>query len=118
MLGIGYSVFIGRCSVLEAELWGVVKGLRLAWNVGIQVVLLEVDNDDVARMVRDSMRVSGLHGLVSLIRELLDRDWMVRVRQVWRSTNRVADGIAKLARKSLFRSCKIWVLLLGFFDAF
>ncbi|KAK9030655.1 hypothetical protein V6N11_032072 [Hibiscus sabdariffa] len=89
---------VGVCSVLEVERWGVVEGLRLAWEVGIRVVLLEVDNGDVARTVQDKAQVSGLHGLVPTTRELVDRDRVVHLRQIRRSTNMVADGMAKLTR--------------------
>ncbi|KAK8664137.1 hypothetical protein V6N13_083937 [Hibiscus sabdariffa] len=66
-LGSGYAS--GRSlAVLEVERWGVVEGLRLAWEVGIRVVLLEVDNGDVARTVQDKAQVSGLHGLVPTTR--------------------------------------------------
>ncbi|KAK8997530.1 hypothetical protein V6N11_012087 [Hibiscus sabdariffa] len=71
---LGFHRKIGVCSVLEAELWGVAEGLRLAWDAGIRVVLLEVDNNDVARLVHDKERVNGLHGLVPTIRELVGRD--------------------------------------------
>ncbi|KAK8565071.1 hypothetical protein V6N12_058646 [Hibiscus sabdariffa] len=65
---------VGVCSVLEAELWGVAEGLRLAWDACIRVVLLEVDNNDVVQIVQDKARVSGLHGLVPTIRKLVGRD--------------------------------------------
>ncbi|KAL4317786.1 hypothetical protein GQ457_18G024140 [Hibiscus cannabinus] len=70
------------CSVLEAELWGVTEGLRLAWDVGTRVVLLEVDNDDVVQIVHDKAWVSSLH----------------------RSANMVLDGMAKFARSSYVSS--------------
>ncbi|KAK9030511.1 hypothetical protein V6N11_031937 [Hibiscus sabdariffa] len=95
---LGFFRKVGVYSVLEAELWGVAEGLRLAWDVGIQVMLFEVDNGNVARIVQDKARVSGLHELVPTISELVGRDWVVRVRQIRRSANMVADGMANLVR--------------------
>ncbi|KAK8515836.1 hypothetical protein V6N12_016142 [Hibiscus sabdariffa] len=97
---LGFYRKVGVCSVLGAELWGVTEGLRLAWDAGIRVVLLEVDNSDVAQKVQDKAQVSGLHGLVPTIHELVGRDWVVRVRQIRWSANMVADGMAKWARSS------------------
>lgn len=37
----GYARKVGFCSVLEAELWGIVEGLRLAWNLGFRRVEVE-----------------------------------------------------------------------------
>ncbi|KAK8678247.1 hypothetical protein V6N13_143753 [Hibiscus sabdariffa] len=100
----GGGSLVGVCSVLEAELRGVAVGLRLAWDVGIRVVLLKVDNGDVARIIRDKARVSDLHGLVPTIRELVDRDWVVCVRQIRRLANMVSNGMEKLARSSYVSS--------------
>ncbi|KAK8663990.1 hypothetical protein V6N13_083795 [Hibiscus sabdariffa] len=61
-------------------------------------MLFEVDNGNVARIVQDKARVSGLHELVPTISELVGRDWVVRVRQIRRSANMVADGMANLVR--------------------
>ncbi|KAK8596694.1 hypothetical protein V6N12_065174 [Hibiscus sabdariffa] len=112
---LGFYRRVGVCSVLEAELWGIAEGLRLPWDAGIRVVLLEVDNGDVARIVQDNAYVSGLHGLVPTISELVGRDWVVRVCQIRRTTNMVTDGMVKLARSSFVSSLLDVGLLLGFF---
>ncbi|KAK8579919.1 hypothetical protein V6N12_070217 [Hibiscus sabdariffa] len=97
---------MGVCSILEVELWGIVEGLWLAWDACIRVVLLEVDNDHVARMVQDTTQISDIHGLMPTIRELVDRAWVVRVRHIRRSINMVVDGMAKLARSSFVSSLR------------
>ena len=35
---------IRESSVLMAELWGLVQGLRIAWEAGIKRLLVEVDS--------------------------------------------------------------------------
>ncbi|KAK8653330.1 hypothetical protein V6N13_127337 [Hibiscus sabdariffa] len=67
-------------------------------------MLLEVDNGDVTQIVYDPTQVTGLHGLVPSIKELLDKAWVVRVRQIRRSTNMVADGMVKLSWNSYVSS--------------
>ncbi|KAK9003126.1 hypothetical protein V6N11_060693 [Hibiscus sabdariffa] len=85
---LGFNLlFVGICSILEAELWGAVEGLMLAWVDGVQVVLL------------------------NSLRELLNRDWVVYVRRIRRSANMIADGMAKLAQNtsvSSFRDVKFF----------
>ncbi|MBA0769395.1 hypothetical protein Gotri_018132 [Gossypium trilobum] len=48
------SRFVGSCSTLEAKLWGVVEGLRLAWWSGQRRVILELDNMDIVSMLTSS----------------------------------------------------------------
>ncbi|KAK8624010.1 hypothetical protein V6N13_065369 [Hibiscus sabdariffa] len=88
-----------------------VVSIRFATCGGVIWNNLEVDNDDVAQLVQDLTQVSGFHGLVSTIRELLNRDWVVYVRRIRRSANMIADGMAKLAQNtsvSSFRDVKFF----------
>ncbi|EOX93702.1 Ribonuclease H protein, putative [Theobroma cacao] len=39
----GYSLRFGKCTAYRAELWGVSKGLTLAWDLGHGRINLEVD---------------------------------------------------------------------------
>ncbi|KAK8617153.1 hypothetical protein V6N13_117120 [Hibiscus sabdariffa] len=41
---VGFSKFIGICSTLEVELWGVLEGLHLAWRLGECRVVVELDS--------------------------------------------------------------------------
>ncbi|KAK8481820.1 hypothetical protein V6N11_032986 [Hibiscus sabdariffa] len=43
----GFSKFIGRCSVLEAEFWAVFEGLCCAKSFNVSKVVVESDNRDV-----------------------------------------------------------------------
>ncbi|KAK8516340.1 hypothetical protein V6N12_068947 [Hibiscus sabdariffa] len=73
---LGFCLYVGVCSILEAELWGIVEGLRLAWAAAVRAVPLGVDNGDVAWVVHDSTHGSGLHELVPNLQELLSRGWV------------------------------------------
>ncbi|KAI5333774.1 hypothetical protein L3X38_023906 [Prunus dulcis] len=37
----GFAVNLGVGQVLEAELWGIYLGLKLAWDIGCSAVVLE-----------------------------------------------------------------------------
>lgn len=80
-----------------AELWGVYEGLKLARELGIQ--FLEVQLDSL--VVVGSITGSGIGStagwsLLQNIKELLQLDWEVNVSHVFREANRVADGLANL----------------------
>ncbi|KAL4291241.1 hypothetical protein GQ457_14G017610 [Hibiscus cannabinus] len=108
---------VGVCPILETELLGVAEGLCLAWAAGVRATVLEVGNGDVARILQDSTRGNGLHGLVPTIRELLNRDWVVQVHHIRRSANMVVDGLAKMARDTYASSLRdVGLVTQVFFD--
>ena len=44
---------IGSCGPLKAELWGLLKGLMLAWLMGCKKVILKVDYEVVVRWMQE-----------------------------------------------------------------
>ncbi|KZV47102.1 ribonuclease H protein-like, partial [Dorcoceras hygrometricum] len=46
---VGFTHNIGRCSIEEAELWAVYKGLQVAWETGLKKIQLEVDSETVIK---------------------------------------------------------------------
>ncbi|XP_038711034.1 uncharacterized protein LOC120005476 [Tripterygium wilfordii] len=65
----GFSVNIGSCSVQNEELWGFLLGFK---------------------------KLENLTHLVLRIKQLLSRDWVVRVNHVYCEANYCADSLAKL----------------------
>ncbi|KAL4334394.1 hypothetical protein GQ457_07G013410 [Hibiscus cannabinus] len=92
----GFSRFVGRCTALEAEFWGVLEGLRLAWSRQVAALVLEVDSLEVYECLLYRKSCGGFSAMVHSIFELLDRPWQVLLSRVPRSANKVADGLAKL----------------------
>lgn len=88
--------FIGVCSALEAELWGALEGLRLAWETGLARVIL-VDNLAVVQMVNGEDRELHHNPVVRGVKNMLRRTWTVRVQHVYREGNAVANQMAALA---------------------
>ena len=64
----GFSANIGVCSVLGAEPWGVVYGLRLAKMKGASKLIIEVDNKQVADMLLQ--RVATCHKVSAMVKEI------------------------------------------------
>lgn len=58
---------IGRCSVSRAELWGVLNGMKNAWNYGFRKVILETDSKLAVKLIRSS--VLHCHPLSNLVLE-------------------------------------------------
>ncbi|KAK7259832.1 hypothetical protein RIF29_25447 [Crotalaria pallida] len=95
----GYSKYLGvSSSPLIAELWGVLEGLQLAWNLDFKMVELHLDSLEAFNLLSGSHAGSyqGL-GLISRISSLINRDWKVEINHIYRDSNRVADCMAKLS---------------------
>lgn len=66
----GFTCNLGRFTLVIAELWGLVHGLRLACNLGINFFIVEMDSLTVVGMVKS--RKSQNQNLLPLLQEALD----------------------------------------------
>ncbi|CAN1157085.1 Putative ribonuclease H protein At1g65750 [Linum perenne] len=90
-----FAMYIGYCSITRAELRGAIQGLRLAWEIGVRRVVLQVDSMTVVQLLDSPGDPMHQHAMeVRDIRELISRDWEVRVRHVYREANHAADHLA------------------------
>lgn len=91
----GMAKKLGRCSVLIAELWGILEGLILAWNLGFRDVVCESDSQVAVNTVLKNLEDDddGVGVIRSILRRL-KMDWSVRVLHVFRECNRSADLLA------------------------
>ncbi|XP_050216415.1 uncharacterized protein LOC126667478 [Mercurialis annua] len=93
----GYSRLIGRCSVLQAELWGALDGLNLAWSRGHKQVILEMDSKlAVDAITNEDLTINANTNLLWAIRDLLKRNWHIQVCHIYREGNRCADRLANI----------------------
>ncbi|KAF7844636.1 putative RNA-directed DNA polymerase [Senna tora] len=94
----GFSKNLGSCDALAAELWGVILGLNMAWELGIKKVVVEVDSTSAHQLVyAQNQEFHPYAALVTDIHLLLARNWEVSVCHVLREANCVADFFAKCA---------------------
>ncbi|KAG7593917.1 AAA+ ATPase domain [Arabidopsis thaliana x Arabidopsis arenosa] len=94
----GFTLNIGRCSALLAELWGVYYGLYTAWEHRVTRLVLEVDSSLLVGFL--TTEIGDSHPLSFLVRfchAFISRDWIVQVTHVYREANRLADGLANYA---------------------
>ncbi|CAA0836031.1 Polynucleotidyl transferase- ribonuclease H-like superfamily protein [Striga hermonthica] len=77
----GFTLNIGYCSIMAAELWGLFRGLSLAWDLGFRQIEAEVDNASVVRFSESFEDIPGVHsGLIMGIKDLLSRSWQVKTK--------------------------------------
>ncbi|KAH9776498.1 proline transporter 2 [Citrus sinensis] len=63
----GFSMKLGSCSIMEAELWGLYQGLKLAWEHGFRLLQVEVDNLGVTQLLNSSeANRSGIYGALKI----------------------------------------------------
>ncbi|KAK8656310.1 hypothetical protein V6N13_098264 [Hibiscus sabdariffa] len=93
----GFSKFIGKCSVVEAELWGIATGLDLAWDMGYRRVMVESDSADALRLLQRRSTGSGPFSILCYLHKLCGKDWTLVFSKVDRRNNRMVDRLAKLA---------------------
>ncbi|XP_028751918.1 putative leucine-rich repeat receptor-like serine/threonine-protein kinase At3g53590 [Neltuma alba] len=88
---------LGFCGVLEAEGWGMLRGLEIAWQKGFHQVIVESDSEVLIRMLRGKMtKGSFIPPVFRRILQMLERSWNVRICKVDRKANACADALAKL----------------------
>ncbi|XP_073051702.1 uncharacterized protein [Primulina eburnea] len=91
---------IGWCSIEEAELWEVCKGLELAWNSGYKKISLGIDSQIVVKWLKkEETPRSCVVNLIATCLGLLARNWKVRVNHIYREQNKAADFLASEALK-------------------
>ncbi|KAL9454363.1 hypothetical protein AB3S75_009869 [Citrus x aurantiifolia] len=94
----GFGMNIGLCSVTSAELWGLFQGLHLAWNRGIRYLVAEVDRQCIFQLISSTRTEPNAHlSLINAIKELMNRDWQITIKHIYREANFAADFMAKLA---------------------
>ncbi|KAL4326097.1 hypothetical protein GQ457_11G008900 [Hibiscus cannabinus] len=94
----GISRFIGRCSILMAELWAILEGISFAWSQGYQYVELESDNLEAVHLALSTSPDETVCGLVLSIKDGLRKIRHVTLRHVYREGNRVANRLATMGR--------------------
>ena len=91
----GFSVNLGASSILEAELWGIFWGLKLAWDYGYRDVEIECDSV-VAVTLLTSATVSThpLYSIISCCKMKIHDHWRCMIEHIYREQNEAADALA------------------------
>ncbi|XP_061340525.1 uncharacterized protein LOC133287003 [Gastrolobium bilobum] len=92
----GFSYYIGPCSPLEAELRGILHGLKLAASLAITRIWIDCDSKEAILCLETDTGACGLASLIDLIKTTAAGFDQVRVDFIPREENEVADSLAKL----------------------
>ncbi|CAN1186310.1 Putative ribonuclease H protein At1g65750 [Linum perenne] len=84
-----FSTNLGRCSITRAELRGIIGGLNLAWDVGARRVMVQVDSRAAVSLISNAREVTLIH-------QLLNREWEVTISHIYREGNQAADYLADI----------------------
>lgn len=92
-----FSKNIGCCSIINAEMWGVLDGLHLAWNLGIEKLVLEMDSIEAIQLIQTNSTEQHHSVVLRAIKGLLQLDWIIQIKHEFRDGNKVVDGLAQMA---------------------
>ncbi|CAL1400519.1 unnamed protein product [Linum trigynum] len=104
----GFCSKIGTGTAIEAELWGIYKGIDLAWNKEIKFLIIETDSQLALDLL--NKRMNPTHPLATLlraIRRLIAQEWVVQLVHTYREGNRVADWLSKHSLVYPFRTFEL-----------
>ncbi|KAF7814701.1 reverse transcriptase [Senna tora] len=91
----GFVRNLGACSITQAELWGILSGLEVAWYQQARRVIIETDSQTARMLI--SQQVEDTHpsaNLVCRIHGFIAREWEVVITHTYIEANFVADKLA------------------------
>ncbi|CAI0471250.1 unnamed protein product [Linum tenue] len=94
---------LGSCSITSAELKGAMEGLKIAWDEGYRKIELNLDSETAISIINNHLDDEHRHGQAAVqFRNLLDRDWEIKISHVYRESNCAADYLANAGHTSPF----------------
>ncbi|KAJ1417015.1 Ribonuclease H domain [Sesbania bispinosa] len=92
----GFGSHLPCASALEVELWGLLRGARLAKRKGLQNVILETDSALAIKLVNERVSATYLcSSLIEQIKEAASYFKVVMWSHILREANSLADCLAK-----------------------
>jgi len=95
---VGFTENLGTCSSMKAEIQVVLRGLKLAQELAITKLWIQLDSQVLVGMLQGEIAWCPRHRfLLQQCRDLIiGREWMVRVTHCFREANQVANRLANL----------------------
>lgn len=109
---MGEARFIGSSAPLQAELLGILFGLKMAKRLKLGKITLESDSIEAVSLVL-GLRVNseGDQRIIDGYRELMSSSWDVELKHILREVNQAADLVAKRGSKLDVEMVKMWLPL-------
>ena len=92
----GFMFHPNQGDSLTAELWALVLGLKLAWQRGYRKVIVETDASEIIHLLeRKDISQHADFILIQEAKSYMCRTWDLELVHISRTTNTVADALAK-----------------------
>ncbi|MBA0753672.1 hypothetical protein Gogos_021161 [Gossypium gossypioides] len=93
---LGYNKYLGNCSILDAELWGILDGLKLIQRRGDAKVVIQSDSFEAVKAIHGSALKTSHSALIRRILRILSQENNWLLHYILREQNQSVDLIAKL----------------------
>ncbi|CAN1319811.1 Putative ribonuclease H protein At1g65750 [Linum perenne] len=88
---------LGCCSVVRAEIKGIVDGMAIAWEKGIRKLRIQTDSQLAVKLLLSEENINHQHSsLVHTFQEFKARNWEITIEHVYREANNAADFLANM----------------------
>ncbi|KAH1032557.1 hypothetical protein J1N35_044731 [Gossypium stocksii] len=95
---IGFARYLGNCSVLEVELWGILDGLNFMVDRCFKKVLIQTDSIEVINAIMEDTRGISNSTIIRRIHQTLKKVEQWKIQHVLRDDNLIIDRLAKSVR--------------------
>ncbi|KAL4307123.1 uncharacterized protein LOC107605009 [Arachis ipaensis] len=93
----GFTANLGYCQITQAEMWAVLYGLQMAWNLGMRRVIVEMDAIEVLKEINTHQSTKTIDPILREIEEYKERSWEIKFQYANRETNQCADWLGKIS---------------------
>ena len=78
----GFCINLGLASNISAEQRAIAQGLKLAWEMGLRKVVLEIDFKTSLGLIKSSPRGSLHHNIIPQIKEWMVKSWSCKLSHI------------------------------------
>ncbi|MBA0818234.1 hypothetical protein Gohar_021615 [Gossypium harknessii] len=94
---LGYNRFLGKCSVIIAELWSTLDGKLILQKQGYDKVVIQFDNLEIVIAISDRKLEGSTSNLIKRIQQILAKEEKWLLRYVPNENNKFVYALAKMA---------------------
>ncbi|KAG8493054.1 hypothetical protein CXB51_010395 [Gossypium anomalum] len=94
---LGFTDYLGRCSLLEVELWGILDGILVSLSKGYKKVRIQSDNLDVVKALSMEVSVDSSITVLRRVKRLMLSEGQWEIKYIPRECNIITDQLAKIS---------------------
>ncbi|CAN1853510.1 Putative ribonuclease H protein At1g65750 [Linum perenne] len=90
-----FTTNLGICSITQAEIRGIIEGMKIAWSKGVRKLAIQSDSRCDVQILSKADNTDHQHGsLACQFFEMILWDWEVSIEHIFRESNFLADSLA------------------------